>query len=350
MVRKELLSLEKGNILVSKKGTKELTFISLNLEEGKVIVLEEGKEAIKKFNTILGGYNLKEVKPLLNLVKEEVKPLLNLVKEEVKEEVKEKVSLIDLVEAIKEDLKVIEEVEAIEEVREVVAIEEVGEDISPQVEPIGEVGNIDTESILGIESSLGITLTKEELKSYIENNTISLESNIKKVLIVKEDYTILKGDITFKGDYTIKLAYIVGDLALNKIKEENIFYKDILGIFNIDIDLKLLEAYLKDLKASRVNTTIEEKEPFKKASKGNKKDLEEGTISLKSLVEELVLKDKAFYLDLEFNSNNTFKYIRRVIRKKGNLLKSLRLEGYNYLFLEENKEALKEELILLFKR
>lgn len=331
MVRKELLSLEKGNILVSKKGTKELTFISLNLEEGKVIVLEEGKEAIKKFNTILGGYNLKEeVKPLLNLVKEEVKPLLNLVKEEVKEEVKEKVSLIDLVEAIKEDLKVIEEVEAIEEVR--------------------EVGNIDTESILGIESSLGITLTKEELKSYIEDNSISLESNIKKVLIVKEDYTILKGDITFKGDYTIKLAYIVGDLALNKIKEENIFYKDILGIFNIDIDLKLLEAYLKDLKASRVNTTIEEKEPFKKASKGNKKDLEEGTISLKSLVEELVLKDKAFYLDLEFNSNNTFKYIRRVIRKKGNLLKSLRLEGYNYLFLEENKEALKEELILLFKR
>lgn len=331
MVRKELLSLEKGNILVSKKGTKELTFISLNLEEEKVIVLEEGKEAIKKFNTILGGYNLKEeVKPLLNLVKEEVKPLLNLVKEEVKEEVKEKVSLIDLVEAIKEDLKVIEEVEAIEEVR--------------------EVGNIDTESILGIESSLGITLTKEELKSYIEDNSISLESNIKKVLIVKEDYTILKGDITFKGDYTIKLAYIVGDLALNKIKEENIFYKDILGIFNIDIDLKLLEAYLKDLKASRVNTTIEEKEPFKKASKGNKKDLEEGTISLKSLVEELVLKDKAFYLDLEFNSNNTFKYIRRVIRKKGNLLKSLRLEGYNYLFLEENKEALKEELILLFKR
>lgn len=344
MVRKELLKLEKGNILVSKKGTKELTFISLNLEEGKVIVLEEGKEAIKKFNTILGGYNLKEVKPLLNLVKEEVKPLLNLVKEEVKEEVKEKVSLIDLVEAIKEDLKVIEEVEAIEEVREVVAIEEVGEDISPQVEPIGEVGNIDT------ESTLGITLTKGELKSYIEDNSISLESNIKKVLIVKEDYTILKGDITFKGDYTIKLAYIVGDLALNKIKEENIFYKDILGIFNIDIDLKLLEAYLKDLKASRVNTTIEEKEPFKKASKGNKKDLEEGTISLKSLVEELVLKDKAFYLDLEFNSNNTFKYIRRVIRKKGNLLKSLRLEGYNYLFLEENKEALKEELILLFKR
>ena len=346
MVRKELLSLEKGNILVSKKGTKELTFISLNLEEGKVIVLEEGKEAIKKFNTILGGYNLKEVKPLLNLVKEEVKPLLNLVKEEVKGEV----SLIDIVEAIKEDLKVIEEVEAIEEVREVVAIEEVGEDISPQVEPIGEVGNIDTESNLGVESSLGITLTKEELKSYIEDNSISLESNIKKVLIVKEDYTILKGDITFKGDYTIKLAYIVGDLALNKIKEENIFYKDILGIFNIDIDLKLLEAYLKDLKASKVNTTIEEKEPFKKASKGNKKDLEEGTISLKSLVEELVLKDKAFYLDLEFNSNNTFKYIRRVIRKKGNLLKSLRLEGYNYLFLEENKEALKEELILLFKR
>lgn len=335
MVRKELLKLEKGNILVSKKGTKELTFISLNLEEGKVLVLEEGKEAIKKFNTILGGYNLKEVKPLLNLVKEEVKPLLNLVKEEVKEEVKEKVSLIDLVEAIKEDLKVIEEVR---------------EDISPQVESIEEVGNIDTESILGIESSLGITLTKEELKSYIEDNSISLESNIKKVLIVKEDYTILKGDITFKGDYTIKLAYIVGDLALNKIKEENIFYKDILGIFNIDIDLKLLEAYLKDLKASRVNTTIEEKEPFKKASKGNKKDLEEGTISLKSLVEELVLKDKAFYLDLEFNSNNTFKYIRRVIRKKGNLLKSLRLEGYNYLFLEENKEALKEELILLFKR
>lgn len=214
---------------------------------------------------------------------------------------------------------------------------EVEEEIAPTLEEV-------------YPSSLGIELSKEELFSYIRDYNLEKE-DLKlnsKVIAILKDYSIHIGEVAYIGEFTLKVRELLDKNILGKVKEDNLFFKDLIGAFKGDIDLKLLEAYLKLLKEEGLNNTIEEEKAPKKASRG-KKEVDNNILTLRVLVEELV-REKLIFLDLEFNPNNTFKYIRRIIRKKGKALVSLRLEGYGYSFNIEDKRVLKEELYNLLKR
>lgn len=215
--------------------------------------------------------------------------------------------------------------------------EEVKEELAPTLEEV-------------YTSSLGIELSKEELFNYIRDYNLEKEDlNINnKVVAILKDYSTHIGEVAYVGEFTLKIRKLLGREVLGKVKEDNLFFKDLIGAFKGNIDLNLLEAYLKLLKEEELNNTIEEEKAPKKASRG-KKEVDNNIISLRDLVEELV-REKLVFLDLEFNPNNTFKYIRRIIRKKGKALRSLRLEGYSYSFNIGDKKALKEELYNLLKR
>ena len=136
----------------------------------------------------------------------------------------------------------------------------------------------------------------------------------------------------------------MGELTIKIIdtKESNILKVDIIYIFKEDIDLESLNNFIKD-KGIKPEEVKKDHKPDKD-KKVTKKDKEEGIITLRDIVEEIV-REKLLILDLEYNPNNTFKNIRKKIRKKGNITKSLRLEGYTYSFRIENKNLIKEELL-----
>lgn len=176
---------------------------------------------------------------------------------------------------------------------------------------------------------------EEEAKDPIEDSIITLEDLNRgdKVTIVTKDLKVYKGEITFLGELTIKII---------DTKEFNILKVDIIYIFKEDIDLESLNNFIKD-KGIKPEEAKKGNKP-NKDKKVTKKDKEEGIITLRDIVEEIV-REKLLILDLEYNPNNTFKNIRKKIRKKGNLTKSLRLEGYTYSFRIENKNLIKEELL-----
>lgn len=350
--------LAKGNLIESKKGVIEL--IVLEVLDKEVKVLEEtSKEGtytikLKKVSTILSGYNLKEenFKNLdsykFNIIDTTIEGYSIVELEEVtlvEEALAEaglSTTLGKIGEKVEESSLVIDkelnkELERLQNTNIEDLKEEVKEELAPTLEEV-------------YTSSLGIELSKEELFNYIRDYNLEKEDlNINnKVVAILKDYSTHIGEVAYVGEFTLKIRKLLDREVLGKVKEDNLFFKDLIGAFKGNIDLNLLEAYLKLLKEEELNNTIEEEKAPKKASRG-KKEVDNNIISLRDLVEELV-REELVFLDLEFNPNNTFKYIRRIIRKKGKALRSLRLEGYSYSFNIGDKKVLKEELYNLLKR
>lgn len=295
------LNLKVGDTYKNFKTLKTYRVVEIKEEEGKVKL--EGIETRNLTTT------LKALSTNYYLVEEEVK-------EEVEEEVKEdnKKTLVE---------------EALEEAGLSSKLGKIGEKVEETIEDPIEAS---------IEESIEdpIEDNKEDLEAYIEDNKREIILG-KEVLVLKKDFSTLKGKIVNIGEYTFKL--------LVNNKEENIFYKDLLGTYSKDIDFNRLSNYLttiKDIKPSNLESKVEKTKGGNK--KVTKKEKEEGIITLRDIIEEIV-REKLLVLDLEYNPNNTFKNIRKKIRKRGEVTKSLRLEGYTYSFRIENKNLIKEELL-----
>ena len=303
-----------GDLYKNFKTLKSYRVVEIKEEEGKV-KLEglETRNLTTTFKALTTNYYLVEVKEAdqEEEVKEEVK------EEEVKEEVKE--------EEVKEEVK---EADQEEEVKE-----EVKEDLETLVKgALKEIMDKEEASIEEEEASK----EEEEVKNPIEDSIITLEdlSRGDKVTIVTKDLKVYRGEVTFLGELTIKIM---------DTKEFNILKVDLLYIFKDNIDLGDLTRFIKD-KGIRPEETKKDKKPNKDTKKVTKKDKEEGIITLRDIIEEIV-REKLLILDLEYNPNNTFKNIRKKIRKRGEVTKKLRLEGYTYSFRIENKNLIKEELL-----
>ena len=293
------LNLKVGEIYKNYRTLKSYRVVEIKEEEGKVKL--EGIETRNLTTTIKAlttNYYLEE-----EVKEEEVK------EEEVKEESIEETIEETIEESIEESKDLIEDpIEA--------SIEESIED------PIEETKD-------PIEASI------EDLEAYIEDNKRDIILG-KEVLVLKKDFSTLKGKIVSIGDFTFKL--------LVDNKEEIIFFKDLIGTYSKDIDFNKLSSYLTSIKGIKPEEDKKDKKPNKDTKKVTKKDKEEGIITLRDIVEEIV-REKLLILDLEYNPNNTFKNIRKKIRKRGEVTKKLRLEGYTYSFRIENKNLIKEELL-----
>ena len=306
-----------GDLYKNFKTLKTYRVVEIKEEEGKVKL--EGIDTRNLTTTLKAlttNYYLEveaskeEVKEEVEEVKEEVEA--SITKEEVEEEVKVEESKEEEVgEEIKEEVKVEEEAK-VEEVEVEASKEEVKEEVKEE------------------EASI-----EEEAKDPIEDSIITLEDLNRgdKVTIVTKDLKVYKGEITFLGELTIKII---------DTKEFNILKVDILYIFKEGIDLEDLTRFIKD-KGIKPEEAKKDSKP-NKDKKVTKKDKEEGIITLRDIIEEIV-REKLLILDLEYNPNNTFKNIRKKIRKKGEVTKKLRLEGYTYSFRIENKNLIKEELL-----
>ena len=296
------LNLKVGEIYKNYRTLKSYRVVEIKEEEGKVKL--EGIETRNLTTTIKAlstNYYLEE-----EVKEEEVK------EEEVKEE--------ETIEASIEETKELEE--TIEESKEL--------EPEPTKDPIEESKEETIE-----ESKDPIEASIEDLEAYIEDNKRDIILG-KEVLVLKKDFSTLKGKIVSIGDFTFKL--------LVDNKEEIIFFKDLIGTYSKDIDFNKLSSYLTSIKGIKPEEDKKDKKPNKDTKKVTKKDKEEGIITLRDIVEEIV-REKLLILDLEYNPNNTFKNIRKKIRKRGEVTKKLRLEGYTYSFRIENKNLIKEELL-----
>ena len=300
-----------GDLYKNFKTLKSYRVVEIKEEEGKVKL--EGLETRNLTTT------LKALSNNYYLVEEADQ---EEVEEEVKEEVKE--------EEVKEE-EVKEELAAAsgeeEADQEASKEEEVKEEASKEEEA-------DQEEADQEEEEAKEEAKEEEVKNPIEDSIITLEdlSRGDKVTIITKDLKVYRGEVTFLGELTIKIM---------DTKEFNILKVDLLYIFKDNIDLGDLTRFIKDIKSEE---TKKDKKPNKDTKKVTKKDKEEGIITLRDIVEEIV-REKLLILDLEYNPNNTFKNIRKKIRKRGEVTKKLRLEGYTYSFRVENKNLIKEELL-----
>ena len=195
---------------------------------------------------------------------------------------------------------------------------------------------------------------KKEL--LLKGTVITNKGNNYTVVELKEDSVIVEG---IKGIKELKLSTITKNFKLVKeVKEEKIVNLRLESIENsyyleskeeeerllkeeIEAPIEEIEESKEVEEAKEVEKEIEEP---KEESKEEVKEEEKEIITLRDIVEEIV-REKLLILDLEYNPNNTFKNIRKKIRKKATIIKELRLEGYGYTFKVESKEAIKEELL-----
>ena len=308
------LNLKVGEVYKNYRTLKSYRVVEIKEEEGKVKL--EGIETRNLTTT------LKALSTNYYLV------------EEVEEEVKEEASIEEVEEEVKEE-EVKEEVEDKKTLVEE-ALEEAG--LSSKLGKIGE--KVEEESIEDPieETKDPIEASIEDLETYIEDNKREIILG-KEVLVLKKDFSTLKGKIVSIGDFTFKL--------LVDNKEEIIFFKDLIGTYSKDIDFNRLSSYLtsiKNIKPSNLESKVKKPSKDINTKKVTKKDKEEGIITLRDIIEEIV-REKLLILDLEYNPNNTFKNIRKKIRKRGEVTKKLRLEGYTYSFRIEDKNLIKEELL-----
>ena len=191
---------------------------------------------------------------------------------------------------------------------------------------------------------------KKEL--LLKGTVITNKGNNYTVLEVKEDSVIVEG---IKGIKELKLSTVTKNFKLVKevdIEEkiENLRLESIENSYYLESKEEEERLLKEEIEASKEEEKeIEEpeeevKEEPKEEVKEEPKEEEKEIITLRDIVEEIV-REKLLILDLEYNPNNTFKNIRKKIRKKATIIKELRLEGYTYSFRIENKEAIKEELL-----
>ena len=331
-----------GDLYKNFKTLKTYRVVEIKEEEGKVKL--EGIETRNLTTTIKAlttNYYLEEEVKEEESIEEEVKEEESI--EEVEEEVKE--------EEVKEENKKTLVEEALEEAGLSSKLGKIGEKVEEESiedpieetieETIEESKELEPEPTKDpIEESIEdpIEESKEDLEAYIEDNKRDIILG-KEVLVLKKDFSTLKGKIVSIGDFTFKL--------LVDNKEEIIFFKDLIGTYSKDIDFNKLSNYLtsiKNIRPSSLESKVKKPNKDINTKKVTKKDKEEGIITLRDIIEEIV-REKLLILDLEYNPNNTFKNIRKKIRKRGELTKSLRLEGYTYSFRIENKNLIKEELL-----
>lgn len=347
------LNLKVGDIYKNFKTLKTYRVVEIKEEEGKVKL--EGIET-RNLTTTLKALSTNYY---LESKEEEVENKKTLV-EEALEEANLSSNLGKIGESIEEEVKEEEVKEEVEEGLDLeysLLIDRLIEDypslskdlIEEEVIKLVPNSNLEEEvkkvldSYLNIEDPIEETKdpiedNKEDLEAYIENNKREIILG-KEVLVLKKDFSTLKGKIVSIGDFTFKL--------LVDNKEEIIFFKDLIGTYSKDIDFNKLSSYLtsiKNIKPSSLESKVKKPNKDINTKKVTKKDKEEGIITLREIVEEIV-REKLLILDLEYNPNNTFKNIRKKIRKRGELTKSLRLEGYTYSFRIENKNLIKEELL-----
>ena len=188
---------------------------------------------------------------------------------------------------------------------------------------------------------------KKEL--LLKGTIISNRGNNYTVLEVKEDSVIVEGA---KGIKELKLSTITKNFKLIKESKEEAktLVEEALEEAGISTKLGKIgekEEASKEEESKEESKEVEEAKEVEKEIEEPKEESKEEVkevITLRDIVEEIV-KEKLLILDLEFNPNNTFKNIRKKIRKKAIIIKELRLEGYGYTFKVENKEAIKEELL-----
>ena len=193
---------------------------------------------------------------------------------------------------------------------------------------------------------------KKEL--LLKGTKITNKGNNYTVVELKEDSVIVEGA---KGIKELKLSTVTKNFKVVKeeVKEEKIVNLRLESIENsyyleskeeeerllkeeIEAPIEEIEESKEVEEAKEVEKEIEE--PKEEPAKEEVKEV----ITLRDIVEEIV-REKLLILDLEFNPNNTFKNIRKKIRRKAIIIKEIRLEGYGYTFKVENKEAIKEELL-----
>ena len=103
-------------------------------------------------------------------------------------------------------------------------------------------------------------------------------------------------------------------------------------------DKTLVEEALEEAglnsKVGKIGDPIKDITNKEKASRKSNKTKLEGVISLKEILESLGIEPTADYT----------KKLRKKIRLKGEIIKELRLEGYNYIFKLEDVELIVKEL------
>ena len=191
---------------------------------------------------------------------------------------------------------------------------------------------------------------KKEL--LLKGTKITNKGNNYTVVELKEDSVIVEG---IKGIKELKLSTVTKNFKVVKeeAKEEA---KTLVeeALEEAGLSSKLGKIGEKEEASKEIEESKEEESKEVEEAKEVEKEIEEPkeeskeevkeVITLRDIVEEIV-KEKLLILDLEYNPNNTFKNIRKKIRRKATIIKELRLEGYGYTFKVESKEAIKEELL-----
>ena len=177
-------------------------------------------------------------------------------------------------------------------------------------------------------------------------------TGVEYTIVGVEDSTVIVTGLNKKGEEitkNLKLSTVEKTFKLIKESKEEAktLVEEALEEAGISTKLGKIGEKEEEFKEVEESKEVEEAKEVEKEIEEPKEESKEEVkevITLRDIVEEIV-KEKLLILDLEYNPNNTFKNIRKKIRKKATIIKELRLEGYGYTFKVESKEAIKEELL-----